>query len=46
MCFFENYVLELERKVFEKQKGYARVKSDREVLDYPCFLFVFSYVHS
>ena len=39
-------MLESEKNVFEKQKGYARVNINREVLDYSCFLFVFSYVNS
>ena len=28
------------------KRGYARVKSDREVLDCRCFLFVLSYLYS
>ena len=44
--FKENHVLESKITVFEKQNGSAHVKSDIEVLDDPCFLFVLSYVQS
>ena len=39
--FLKNYVLESEKIVFEKQKWYARVKSNREVLDYHFFCLCF-----